>query len=88
MGHAALIDEPLIETEQGSVIAPVWIDGLAPALRALGHELQRKQEFHLTALSRRVFETAANGGDRGWTRCCTTTSTAARTFGWRCRPRM
>ena len=61
-----LVDEPLIETEQGSVIAPLRIDGLAPVLRAIGREWQRKQEFHITALSRRGLDAATNDREDVW----------------------
>jgi hypothetical protein len=46
-----LVDEPLILTDQESLIAPVHIGGLPPRLAALGRNWQRKNEFHLTALT-------------------------------------
>jgi hypothetical protein len=60
-----LVDEPLILTDQDSVIAPVHIVGLPPRLAALGRNWQRKDEFHLTALTRaRVVRWG--GDDTAW----------------------
>jgi hypothetical protein len=60
-----LVDEPLILTDQGSVIAPVQIEGLPTRLAALGRSWQRKNEFHLTALTRARME-RWGGDDSAW----------------------
>jgi hypothetical protein len=60
-----LVDEPLILTDRESLIAPVQIVGLPPRLAALGRDWQRKDEFHLTALTRDRVERWC-GDDTAW----------------------
>lgn len=60
-----LVDEPLILTDQESIIAPVHIVGLPPRLAAFGRNWQRKAEFHVTALTRDRVE-RWGGDDAAW----------------------
>ena len=39
-----------------SLVVPLIVEGLPPAIHALGQEWQRKREFHLTAVAARVID--------------------------------
>lgn len=61
---ASFTPEPLIPTPEGSIIAPLRIEGLPGAIEALGNGWRRKQEFHLTAVTRSALERAGLDADR------------------------
>jgi hypothetical protein len=56
-----------------SVVVPLIIDGLPEEIDALGQRWQRKVEFHMTAISKDVIESAAGARADAWqvvTRVC------------------
>jgi hypothetical protein len=64
-GSRALRTAPLTGGGERSIIAPVQIEGLPPELELNELRWQRKQELHVTAISRSAYAQARGGFD-GW----------------------
>jgi hypothetical protein len=60
--------------EGHSLVVPLIIDGLPPAIEALGRRWERKREFHLTAVAARVIKAAAGDRDDVWSGVVTAAS--------------